>query len=186
MYESRIAADHLTVATTPGFPPAIDALADCNLSGHGFLRAAWYRAGAATGGRTLLLRRGDTGTDGTVIAAIPTAPFGPVLARARKVPGAYWPFRSPLIAPDCNAFDLAHALLSVQTDNGEAEFNAALKTGNETMVKLHDPLPVHLVYFTAYPEGKGRIGYRRDVYGRDAVLWRALEDAGVALGPDQG
>ena len=83
-------------------------------------------------------------------------------------------------------FDLAHALLSVQTDDGEAEFNAALKTGNETMVKLHEPLPVHLVYFTAYPEAKGRIGYRRDVYGRDALLWNALQDAGVALGPDQG
>ena len=83
-------------------------------------------------------------------------------------------------------FDLAHALLSVQTDTGEADFDAALKTGNETMVKLHQPLPVHLVYFTAYPEGKGRIGYRRDVYGRDAVLWNALQDAGVALGPDQG
>ncbi|HSJ77411.1 MAG TPA: GNAT family N-acetyltransferase [Erythrobacter sp.] len=110
MYESRIAADLLTVAATSGFPPAIDALADCNLSGHGFLRATWYRAGAATGGRTLLLGRGDTGADGTVIAAIPTVPFGPVFARARKVPGAYWPFRSPLIAPDCNAFDLAHAL----------------------------------------------------------------------------
>lgn len=83
-------------------------------------------------------------------------------------------------------FDLAHALLSVQTDTGEADFEAALKTGSETLVKLHDPLPVHLVYFTAYPEAKGRIGYRRDVYGRDAVLWNALQEAGVALGPDQG
>lgn len=110
MYESRIAADHLTVVATPGFPPAIDALADCNLSGHGFLRAAWYRAGAGTSGGTLLLRRGDTGAGGTVIAAIPTTALGHVFARARTVPGAYWPFRSPLIAPDCNAFDLAHAL----------------------------------------------------------------------------
>jgi hypothetical protein len=27
------------------------------------------------------------------------------------------------------------------------------------------------------------MGYRRDVYGRDAKLWAALEAAGVALGP---
>jgi murein L,D-transpeptidase YcbB/YkuD len=42
-------------------------------------------------------------------------------------------------------------------------------------------LPVHLVYFTAYPEGRGRIAYRKDVYGRDAMIWQALADAGVAL-----
>jgi murein L,D-transpeptidase YcbB/YkuD len=83
-------------------------------------------------------------------------------------------------------FDLAHVLLALQSDNAEEEFDAALKTGNETMVKLEQPLPVHLVYFTAYPEGKGRIGYRRDVYGRDALLWQALSDAGVELAAEQG
>jgi hypothetical protein len=44
MYESRIAADQLTVASIAGFPPAIDVLAGCNLAGHGFLHAA-YQAG---------------------------------------------------------------------------------------------------------------------------------------------
>ncbi|MFZ1470238.1 MAG: L,D-transpeptidase family protein [Paracoccaceae bacterium] len=83
-------------------------------------------------------------------------------------------------------FDLAHAVLSVQSTDAEAEFDAALKTGRETMVKLKATLPVHLVYFTAYPDAKGRIGYRRDVYGRDAKLWQALDAAGVALPADQG
>ncbi len=109
MYESRIAADHLTVAAVEGFPPEIDALAACNLSGHGFLRAAWYAAGAPQSGRTLLIRRGTART-GEVIAAIPTIAFGPVIGRARKVPGSYWPLRSPLIARDCNMFELAHGL----------------------------------------------------------------------------
>ena len=83
-------------------------------------------------------------------------------------------------------FDLAHMLLSLQSDDAEGEFDAALRSGNETMVKLAVPLPVHLVYYTAYPEAKGRIGYRRDVYGRDAKLWEALSAAGVALGDVQG
>ncbi|WP_225029964.1 L,D-transpeptidase family protein [Xinfangfangia pollutisoli] len=83
-------------------------------------------------------------------------------------------------------FDLAHMLLSVQSDNAEAEFEADLKTGRETIVKFEKTVPVHLVYFTAYPEAKGRMGYRRDVYGRDAKLWEALKDAGVALGPVSG
>ncbi len=80
-------------------------------------------------------------------------------------------------------FDLAHALLSVQSKAAEEEFDEYLRTGEETVVKFEKTVPVHLVYFTAYPEGKGRMGYRRDVYGRDARLWAALEEAGVALGP---
>ncbi len=83
-------------------------------------------------------------------------------------------------------FDLAHALLSVQSQAAEDEFEAHLRTGNETLVKLLQPVPVHLVYFTAYPEGRGRMGYRRDVYGRDQILWEALSAAGVALTPEQG
>ncbi len=83
-------------------------------------------------------------------------------------------------------FALAHELLSWQTDNAEEEFDAALETGRETMVKLKQHLPVHLVYFTAYPDAKGRMTYRRDVYGRDAALWGALSDAGVELAGVQG
>ena len=74
MYESRIAADHLTVAAVEGFPPEINTLAARNLAGHGFLRAAWYAARAPERGRTLLLRRD---ADGSVLAAIPTIVFGP-------------------------------------------------------------------------------------------------------------
>lgn len=107
MYESRIAADHLTVVSVPGFPPEIDALAACNLAGHGFLRAAWYAAGAPQPGRTLLVRRGD---QQDVIAAFPLLPFGPALARAHKIAGSYWPFRNILVAPDCSAIELAAAL----------------------------------------------------------------------------
>lgn len=83
-------------------------------------------------------------------------------------------------------FALAHELLSWQTDNAEAEFEAALETGKETTVKLKQHLPVHLVYFTAYPDAKGRMTYRRDVYGRDAALWGALSEAGVELAGVQG
>ena len=81
-------------------------------------------------------------------------------------------------------FDFAHALFSTQSDAVEEEFDATLKTGQETTVKLDRKVPIHLVYFTAYPEGKGRMGYRRDVYGRDARLWEALSAAGVELVPE--
>ena len=107
MYESSIASSRLTVAAVEGFPPEINTLAACNLAGHGFLRAAWYAARAPNSGRTLLVRRGG---DGPVLAAIPTIAFGPMIGRGRKVPGSYWPLRSPLFAPDCDVFELAHAL----------------------------------------------------------------------------
>jgi hypothetical protein len=107
MFETRIAADQLTVAAVEGFPPAIDVLAGGRPGGYGFLRRAWYAADGKPG-RTLLLQSG--GPDGAPLAAIPTVAFGPALAGARKVPGSYWPLRSAVIAPECDVFDLAHAL----------------------------------------------------------------------------
>ena len=82
--------------------------------------------------------------------------------------------------------DFAHALLAVQTTDPAGEFARFLNTGRETSVKLDKPVPVHLVYFTARPSSKGRMEYRRDVYGRDAAIYDALTEAGVALRGVQG
>ncbi len=110
MYESRIAAEPISVAAIAGFPPEIDMLAGGNLPGGGFLRAAWYRSNGPQSGQTLVLRRGaGARDDGAVIAAIATAPFGPAIAGLRKVAGPYWPYRSALVAPHCNAIELARA-----------------------------------------------------------------------------
>ncbi|MDD8022147.1 MAG: murein L,D-transpeptidase, partial [Paracoccaceae bacterium] len=78
-------------------------------------------------------------------------------------------------------FDLAYALLAPQATDPEAYFQRILRTGAETTVKLDQPVPVHLVYFTAWPTARGKMEYRRDVYGRDGALWAALAKAGVDL-----
>ena len=83
-------------------------------------------------------------------------------------------------------FDFAYALLAVQTADPKELFARYLNTGQETAVKLDKPVPVHLVYFTAYPSAKGKMNYRRDVYGRDARIYDALLEAGVALRGVQG
>lgn len=83
-------------------------------------------------------------------------------------------------------FDFAYALLAPQSADPKAEFQAVLATGKETHIMLKKPVPVHLVYFTAYPSDKGKMEYRRDVYGRDAAIFRALSDAGVVPGEQQG
>jgi murein L,D-transpeptidase YcbB/YkuD len=83
-------------------------------------------------------------------------------------------------------FDFAYALLSVQSADPKGTFQTALDSDRETMVKLDQPLPVHLVYFTAWPDAKGHMTWRRDVYGRDGRIFDALTEAGVVLGGVQG
>ncbi len=83
-------------------------------------------------------------------------------------------------------FDFAYALLARQTNDPEGVFAAALNTRRETRIELETPIPVHLVYRTAFTQAKGRTNYRRDVYGRDARIFNALAKAGVVLRAVQG
>lgn len=73
--------------------------------------------------------------------------------------------------------DLAHALLSGQTDSPEAVFSKALAAEGERYINLKPPVPVHLVYFTTLPDAGGRMRRYPDVYGRDGAVWAALSAA---------
>lgn len=77
--------------------------------------------------------------------------------------------------------DFAYALLAAQTSKGEDLYQRTLKKGKEATLRLDQPVPVHLVYFTAYPARDGHMTYFDDVYGRDAKLYDALESAGMVL-----
>ena len=78
-------------------------------------------------------------------------------------------------------FDFAYALLAKQTSDPEGFFQSRLKTGAESRVDLDKPVPVHLVYRTAFTSPTGELRFRRDIYGRDARIWNALQREGVAL-----
>jgi len=78
-------------------------------------------------------------------------------------------------------FDFAYALLAKQEANPEAFFQSRLSTGNESRVNLNEPVPVHLVYRTAFTNVTGSLQFRRDVYGRDRRIWNALAREGVAV-----
>ncbi|TVS13235.1 MAG: peptidoglycan-binding protein [Wenzhouxiangella sp.] len=54
---------------------------------------------------------------------------------------------------------------------------AVLDSGVETTVRLDRPLPVHLLYWTAWVDDRGRVQYRRDIYRRDPPLIEALDAA---------
>lgn len=83
-------------------------------------------------------------------------------------------------------FDFAYALLAPQTNDPKGFFQSTLAKGTETQVDLKKPVPVHIIYRTAFADGKGEMQYRRDIYGRDARIWKALSEAGVALRAIQG
>ena len=78
-------------------------------------------------------------------------------------------------------FDFAYALLAKQSADPVNEFQTILKSGRNTRVNLQEHVPVHLVYRTAFTTAKGRLNFRRDVYGRDAKIFNALIKAGVAM-----
>ncbi|MGR3486119.1 MAG: L,D-transpeptidase family protein [Paracoccaceae bacterium] len=78
-------------------------------------------------------------------------------------------------------FDFAYALLAAQESDPQAFFDQRLNSGNETRVNLDEPVPVHLVYRTAFTSADGTMNWRNDVYERDSRIWAALSAAGVTV-----
>jgi murein L,D-transpeptidase YcbB/YkuD len=58
-----------------------------------------------------------------------------------------------------------------------ARLESVVAQGNRRAVLLDDPIPVHLVYFTAWVDDASRVNFREDIYGRDRQLLLALETA---------
>lgn len=83
-------------------------------------------------------------------------------------------------------FDFAYTLLAKQTDDPVGFFQSRLRTGAEARVNLEEPVQVHIIYRTAFTTAKGKVNYRNDIYGRDAKIWSALSNAGVALTGQRG
>lgn len=73
-----------------------------------------------------------------------------------------------------NPIDLAEWALDETPGWDRERIEAALATGRETRADLAAPLPIHIVYLTAFPAADGRIAYAPDVYGRNAALLAAL------------
>ncbi|WP_435228880.1 L,D-transpeptidase family protein [Pseudopelagicola sp. nBUS_20] len=83
-------------------------------------------------------------------------------------------------------FDFAYTLLEPQEEEPKKFFTEKLNTRRETKVDLNRKIPVHIIYRTAFTEAKGPVQYRRDIYGRDATIWKALVNEGVVLRAHQG
>jgi murein L,D-transpeptidase YcbB/YkuD len=64
-----------------------------------------------------------------------------------------------------------------------------IATGSTSRSALPKPVPVFVVYETAFAEFDGKLQFRADIYGRDAELWQSLDRKGRATAeraaPDQ-
>jgi L,D-transpeptidase YcbB len=61
--------------------------------------------------------------------------------------------------------EFAEMLLELQSDHDPDSLDDILATGNEKWLALDNPLPVFLLYFTAWAKEDGTIRFHHDVYG---------------------
>lgn len=50
----------------------------------------------------------------------------------------------------------------------------AMNTDEEKFVKVKDPVPVYITYYTAWVDENGLLNFRDDIYGRDAIMAKKM------------
>lgn len=71
--------------------------------------------------------------------------------------------------------DLAeHLLLLNREPKSREDLEDLIATGKETNIPLSEPVAVFLLYRTAWASPDGEIQFRRDVYGTDDQVWKAM------------
>jgi murein L,D-transpeptidase YcbB/YkuD len=69
------------------------------------------------------------------------------------------------------------ALLLRHQDWDQARLAEAVASNQRQVVILDDPMPVHLVYLTAWVAAGGETHFREDIYGHDQTLLSALNES---------
>ena len=72
--------------------------------------------------------------------------------------------------------ELAEWLLGRERHKDAKNVEGMLKGGATQTIYLKEPVPTYLVYFTAFSLEDGEVTFRRDIYGRDKALIRALRE----------
>jgi murein L,D-transpeptidase YcbB/YkuD len=71
--------------------------------------------------------------------------------------------------------DLAEHLLRGDDRWSRERLLSVIESGETQVVPIPEPIPVHLLYWTAWVDSRGIIHFRDDIYGRDEPLDRALK-----------
>lgn len=74
-----------------------------------------------------------------------------------------------------HALELASFLLREDGSKSES-IGRIIQSGMENTVYLNSPVPIHLLYWTAWVDPDGVLQFRRDIYGRDSKLYLALKE----------
>jgi L,D-transpeptidase YcbB len=64
----------------------------------------------------------------------------------------------------------ANYVLRNQPEWTPEKINEAMNSGNEKYVKVKDPIPVVITYYTAWIDDNGRLNFREDIYDHDARM----------------
>jgi murein L,D-transpeptidase YcbB/YkuD len=65
---------------------------------------------------------------------------------------------------------MAEYLLRDNSEWPEEKIIEAMNSGNEKFVKVKEPIPVFITYYTAWVDENGLLNFRDDIYKRDAVV----------------
>src|SRR5258705_5775382 len=64
----------------------------------------------------------------------------------------------------------ANYVLRNQSEWTPEKISEAMNSGDEKYVKVKDPIPVVITYYTAWVDDNGRLNFREDIYGHDERL----------------
>lgn len=62
---------------------------------------------------------------------------------------------------------MANYVLRKQSEWTPEKINEAMNAGVEKQVRVKDPIPVIITYYTSWVDEKGRVNFREDIYGHD-------------------
>jgi L,D-transpeptidase YcbB len=72
--------------------------------------------------------------------------------------------------------DFARMLLRLQSDRDPDSLDGIFASGSERWIELDRPLPVYLLYFTAWAQEDGSVRFHHDVYGRSEAMDTQAEE----------
>src|SRR6185369_10594507 len=76
--------------------------------------------------------------------------------------------------------DLAAYLLQGSSEGTPDHLQELIASGQNHWIKIPNPIPVHILYWTAWVDGDGTVQFRDDVYGHDQRLDQALRSGVVS------
>jgi murein L,D-transpeptidase YcbB/YkuD len=85
------------------------------------------------------------------------------------------------ISHGCIRVENPHQLAALLMRQPIDDINETIKTGDTLRRTLPQPVPVFVVYETAFADADGKLQYRPDSYRRDAAIWKYLDPKARAV-----